>query len=311
MPNGASVLQLLGQVQRQRVALGDRVDPDLRDEILGREHLGGVLEERLAEGVDLRAGDRQARRGLVAAVAQQVPGARVQAAEQVEGADRAARAAALLTVERDQDRGPVVALGDPRGDDPDHAGMPALGGEHERAAFGMLGDERLGLEADPGLDVAALGVDAVELLGDGLGPFAVLGQQQLEPRVGAVQAPGGVQPRAEPEADRGLVEPARVHARDVHQRPQADLARARPAPSGPRGRAGGSRPAAARRRPPWPARRGPDPRRPAPGPPPLPPAAPGRACRRRPRRTGRRTGSRSAAGGRAARPGSTPSARGE
>ena len=72
------------------------------------------------------AGDRQARRGLVAAVAEQVPGARVQAAEQVEGADRAAGAAALLAVERDQDRRPVVALGDPRGDDPDHAGMPAL-----------------------------------------------------------------------------------------------------------------------------------------------------------------------------------------
>ena len=120
----------------------------------------------------------------------------------------------------------MVALGDPRRDDPDHAGMPALGREDERVALGMVGDQRLGLEPDPRLDVAPLGVHRVQLRGDRAGALAVLGQQQLEPGVGAVQAPGGVQPRPEPEADRRLVDRARVHARDVHQRPQPDLARA-------------------------------------------------------------------------------------
>ena len=91
----------------------------------------------------------------------------------------------------------------------------------------MLARERLGLEANRGLDVAPLGVDRVQLQRDRAGALAVLGQQQLQPGVGAVEAPGGVQPRAEPEADRRLVEAARVDARDVHQRAQPDLARAR------------------------------------------------------------------------------------
>jgi hypothetical protein len=54
------------------------------------------------EPVDAVARDRQARRGAVAAVAVEVAGGRVQAAEQVEGRDRAARAGPLVAVERDQ-----------------------------------------------------------------------------------------------------------------------------------------------------------------------------------------------------------------
>ena len=136
----------------------------------------------------------------------------------------------------------MVALGDPRGDDADHARVPALGREHERVALGVLGDQRLGLEADPGLDVAALGVDQVQLGGDRLRAVAVLGEQQLQPGVGAVQAPGGVQARPEPEADRRLVQPRRVHARDVHQGAQADLARRGQRFAGPGAPGGGSRP---------------------------------------------------------------------
>ena len=51
-----------------------------------------------------------------------------------------------------------------------------------------LGDLRLGLEEDALLDVAALGVGAVELVGDRAGALGVVGEQQLEPGVGAVQA---------------------------------------------------------------------------------------------------------------------------
>ena len=58
-------------------------------------------------------------------------------------------------------------------------------------------------------------------------PLDVGGQQQLEPGVGAVQPPGGVDPRREPEPDRARVDPARVDARDLHQRLQPGLARRR------------------------------------------------------------------------------------
>ena len=49
------LLELLGQVERQRVALRDGVDPDLGHEVLvGQSTAFGVLEERRAERVDLR-----------------------------------------------------------------------------------------------------------------------------------------------------------------------------------------------------------------------------------------------------------------
>ena len=99
---------------------------------------------------------------------------------------------------------------------------------------GMLGDQRLGLEADPRLDVAALGVDRVELGGHGAararGPrsAAARARRRRGSRRPAAFSRG---PSRKPIAR--LVEPARVHARDVHQRAQADLARARPARAGP------------------------------------------------------------------------------
>ena len=96
----------------------------------GREHRGGVRDERRAERVDAVARDRQPGGGAVAAVAQQVGARGIEPAEQVESRDRPARAGALVAVECDQHRGAMMALGDPRGDDPDHARMPTVGGEH-------------------------------------------------------------------------------------------------------------------------------------------------------------------------------------
>ena len=125
-----------------------------------------------------------------------------------------------------------MALGDPRRDDADHAGVPVLGGEHVRGRRPVLGHLRLGGEQDAGLDVAALRVHRVELRGDGPRPVGVPGQQQLEAGVRPVQAAGGVDPRGEPEADRPGIDHTRVHARDFHQRSQPRLARAgqRPQP---------------------------------------------------------------------------------
>ena len=119
---GASRSSSSASPRCERVAGHDGVDPLARHEVLRRAaSRAACADERLAERVDAPARDRQARRRAVAAVAQQVGARRVEPAEQVEGRDRAPGAGALLAVERDQHRRPVVALGDPRGDDADHA----------------------------------------------------------------------------------------------------------------------------------------------------------------------------------------------
>ena len=206
-----------------------------------------------------------------------------------------------LAVERDHhDRAPV-ALGQARGDDPDHAGVPALPGQHvgrraRRARRSAL-RPRSGCASRPagargwrGRAPAAICARARR----------ILGQDQLERRVGAVQAPGGVQPRRQREGDRALVRrlPG-IDPRDRHQRAQPGLGggrqRAQPAPheravlahaAPPRRR---SSPAPPGRDPPPGARasrasRARAARRCS--------AAPGRACRRPPSRTAPGTGSR-------------------
>ena len=107
--------------------------------------------------------------------------------------------------------GPVVALDHPRGDDPDHPRMPALAGEHQaggarRVAEGARAGA-LGARQDLELDLATLAVDPVELGGDLRRPRLVVGEHQLDPGVGAVEAAGGVDPRPEAEGEVALVEP--------------------------------------------------------------------------------------------------------
>ena len=144
-----------------------------------------------------------------------------------------------------------MGLGQARGDDADHADMPALPREHERAppsAVAERRDLRFGLEPDPALDLAALVVDAIELLRDLRRARRILGQDQLERGVGAVQPPRGVQPRGQSERDRALVHPRRV---DRARPPSARAAPAWPSPPARAARAArarGSRRAAARRR---------------------------------------------------------------
>ena len=54
-------------------------------------------------------------------------------------------------------------------------------------------------------------------------PLRVLGEQQLEPRVGAAQPAGGVDPRRQAKAERAGVKRAGVGMRDAHQGPQSGL----------------------------------------------------------------------------------------
>ena len=84
--------------------------------------------------------------GTVAAVAVEMLGGRVQRAEQVEAGDAPRPTpSARSPSQRDHDRRAVVALDDPRGHDPDDAGVPSVAGEHVGVALAELGDLRLGL----------------------------------------------------------------------------------------------------------------------------------------------------------------------
>src|SRR5207249_9343708 len=85
-------------------------------------------------------------------------------------------------------------------------------------------DLLLGREANLALDEPALAVGSVELIGDLRGARALLGEDQLQARVGAVHAAGRVQAWSQRECDRSLVEHAGIDARDGHQSAQAGLA---------------------------------------------------------------------------------------
>ena len=167
--------------------------------------------------------DLEARGGAVAAAADQVPLAGAQPGEQVVAGDAAARAAAGLALERDQDDRLVVALGEPRGDDADDPRVPALPRDHQRRVARvvrlLIAERLLGPAQDLLLGIAALAVAAVELGGDLARPLLVGGQHQLDAGVGAVEPPGGVDPRAQPEGEVALVEPLRLDLGDLEQRP--------------------------------------------------------------------------------------------
>ncbi len=133
--------------------LGDGVDPPSRAQVLLRQHLVRRRRAKVARNASTSS------RWIVRPAAALCPPWRsrwralaLQAAEQVEARDRASGAGALVPGASSaiSTGRPVVALGDSRGDDPDHARMPAVGGQHERVARRMVGDQRLGLEAGSG-----------------------------------------------------------------------------------------------------------------------------------------------------------------
>ncbi len=116
-----------------------------------------------------------------------------------------------------------MALGEPSGDDSDDAAMPALARDDVCRALARRADLRLGGEQDARLDQSPLAVEGVQLGRHRSGALDVLGQQQLERRVGMGDPSCRVESRAEPKADRAGVERAGVDVRDAHQ-----LAQSRP-----------------------------------------------------------------------------------
>src|ERR1700733_12958701 len=183
-PARLETLELLGQVEAELTAGGDRVDSFARDEQLVGQDFDGVALESLAKRLETIAPDGHARRRAVTSVALEVLGAGVQRGQQIEPRNAAGRARAFLSVEPDDDDRTVVALDHPRGDDPHHPGVPPLSGQDVGAPLPLLGHLRLRLPHDPLLHRSALGVDPVELFGDLGGALLVLGEEQFEAGVG-------------------------------------------------------------------------------------------------------------------------------
>ena len=150
---------------------------------------------------------------------------------EVELGDRAARAFPAVRARRDEHDGSVIALHEPRRDDPDHTLVPVLVPQHVAAArasrLGPRLDERVRLAQDPLLDSLPLAVQVLELGGEPIRLGAVLGEQQLEREVGPAEPAGRVDPRRQPERDRGRVDDRGIHVGRPHQRLQPGAARPR------------------------------------------------------------------------------------
>jgi hypothetical protein len=89
-----------------------------------------------------------------------------------------------------------MALGDPRGDDPDDPGVPALAGQHVR---GLRPSSRTCASASKRIRVSVRRRSALAWSSSSAiagGALGIVGEHQLEPGIGAVQPSGRVDPRA-------------------------------------------------------------------------------------------------------------------
>ena len=150
---------------------------------------------------------------------------------EVEARHRSAGALPAVALAGDQHDGPAESLHEPRGDDPDHALVPALAPDDVGAPAALLGrprvDDRDGLAQDPLLDRLAVAVQRLELVREQVGLAVVLRQHEVQAHVRPAEPPGRVEPRREPEADGGRIDGGRVDACNAHQRPQPGLLGAR------------------------------------------------------------------------------------
>jgi hypothetical protein len=116
-----------------------------------------------------------------------------------------------------------MALDDPRGDDPDHAGMPPLARQHQPRRLAnlirQLPPRGLRRRIDLPLSSPALGVHPVQLNRNLLRPRLVLGEKKLNPCVGPIEPPRSIDPRRQPEREIPLVQLGRLAFRNLQQCP--------------------------------------------------------------------------------------------
>ena len=203
-PERRQPLELAGEVERERRRGNDRVDPRHRGEILLGDLALRVGGERRGERLELLGPDRQAGGGTMAAEPLQVLGARRETGVEVEARHRSPGALPALALAGDQDDGTAEALDEPRGDDPDHALVPALAPDDVclrrlRCSGGPGLDGRERLAQDPLLDRLAVAVERLDLVREQVGLPIVLGEDEVQADVGTPEAAGRVEPRREPE----------------------------------------------------------------------------------------------------------------
>ena len=226
--------ELGAEIQRQFRAVHERIDHGPRPELLLGQIRIGVRREGDRERLNLSGLDREPGRRAVTPEADELLGTGRETAVEVEAAGGTARAFPLALAARDQDHRPVEALDEARGDDADHALVPALAGDDvSTAAALLLGPRRdLGerVAQDPLLDRLPVAVELVEAMGEPGRLVAILRQQQLERRLGMAEPPRRVQSRRDPKADRGSVGCGRIDPCDLHQLAQARFLCARERP---------------------------------------------------------------------------------
>ena len=168
--------------------------------------------------------DGEPRRVGVPAERREEAAAAVEARVQVDLREAARRALAGFASRGDQQRRPGETLGNFRGHDADDAGVPARVGEDEGAVAehprGVL-DEPHRFLADLRLDLPAPQVQPLEQVGELARLPHLAGEEEFDGRVGAVEPAGGVDPRAEPEADLGGAQRALFDPGRLQQRPHA------------------------------------------------------------------------------------------
>ena len=123
---------------------------------------------------------------------------------EIEAGDAPARSLADVAVEGDQEGRPAVALHHPRGDDADHAGMPAIAREHEAGIALRVGgplDLLQRLVEDALVQRLPLDVEPLQPPRQRGGLRRVVAEQQPEPVGGVSDPAGGVEPGTENEAE--------------------------------------------------------------------------------------------------------------
>src|SRR6266576_2103495 len=195
------LLQLVAhETQRQL-----EVDPLGGHQVVGAQKLARDGEKRNTERVVALPADGEARGHGVTAILLEVVADPMQRGVQIEARHAPPRAPSHLAplFPTDEERGPPVALHQAGRDDPDHPGVPRVGGEHQGAilrpqhAFRQLHR----LVEDTLVQRLATGVQRLELAGDGRRLLRVVGEQQPQPVIGVPDSPGGIQARREDEPD--------------------------------------------------------------------------------------------------------------
>ena len=191
--------------------VGDLVQPDLQiHPLLGAEVVRAravsraIPPNRSRNASSRSAPDGEPRGHVVAAEALQQVAAGEQGRMQIEARDAPARALADVAVEGDQEGGPAVSLDHARGDDADHAGMPALAREHEAGIalqVGGLLDLLQRLVEHALVERLPLDVEPLEPLRQRGGLRRVVAEQEPEPVGGVADPSRRVEPGPEDEAE--------------------------------------------------------------------------------------------------------------